>query len=78
MSIKHPSFENRWITVFKWEDRATDLKIRNDIACLRISSESQGARTRMNLGTNTPSNIRKPLNELGPEAMRTEVQILKF
>ena len=27
VNIKHPSFDNRWIKVFKWEDRTTDLKV---------------------------------------------------
>ena len=31
LKIKHPSFYNRWITVFKWQDRVSDSKVKNDI-----------------------------------------------
>ena len=30
LRIKHPSFENRWNTVFKWEDRVRNNKGRSD------------------------------------------------
>ena len=39
MRIKHPSFEKRWITVFKWQDRVNESKVRNDIAGLGINTE---------------------------------------
>ena len=31
LNIKHPSFEKRWITVFKWRDRVNDNKVKGDI-----------------------------------------------
>ena len=29
LKIKHPSIDNRWITVFKWHYRVSDSKVKN-------------------------------------------------
>ena len=28
LSIKHPCFDKRWITIFKWHDRVNDDKVK--------------------------------------------------
>ena len=78
LKIKHPSFANRWFTLFKWEDRVDDSKVKSEMDRIGINSDTQRARLRQCLKTNTPSNIRKPSLETCLAAMRTEVHIAKL
>ena len=78
LKIKHPSFDSRWITVFKFEDRVNDFEVKRDVERLGILSESQRAGLRQCLKINTPSYIRKLSLETCLAAIRTEVYIAKL
>ena len=32
LKVKHPCFDKRWITVFKWQDKVNENKVKGDIA----------------------------------------------
>ena len=46
LKIKHPSFGNRWLRMFKWNDRNDDNKIKSEMARLGRYSDAQRARMR--------------------------------
>ena len=59
IEIKHPSFEKIWINIFKWKDRVSESKVKNDIGELGINTERQRAGIRQCMSTNTPSYMKK-------------------
>ena len=75
----HPSFEKRWITVFKYNDLISEENIRNRLNEFKINSVTQrmGIRSILN-NTNVPSNIRNPSLEMALADMRSETHIIKF
>ena len=75
----HPSFENRWLTVFKYRDLISEENIRNKLNEYKINSVTQriGIKSILN-NTYLPSNIRNPALEMALAAMRSETHIIKW
>lgn len=75
----HPSFENRWLTVFKYRDLISEESIRNRINEYKINTVTQriGIKSILN-NTYLPSNIRNPAFEMALAAMRSETHVIKF
>ena len=43
LKLKHPSFDNRWFTVLKWDDRMDENKIKSELEKNGINSNTQRA-----------------------------------
>ena len=75
----HPSFENRWLTVFKYQDLVPKERIQNLLIDYKINTITQRIGIRSILrNTYLPSNIRNPAFEMALGAMRSETHIIKF
>ena len=75
----HPSFENRWLTVFKYRDLISKERIQNRLSEYRINTITQRIGIKSILkNTYLPSNIRNPAFEMALAAMRSETHIIKF
>ena len=75
----HPSFENRWLTVFKYKDLISKERIQNRLSEYRINTITQRIGIKSILkNTYLPSNIRNPAFEMALAAMRSETHIIKF
>ena len=69
--ISHPSFENRWITVFKFENTRTEEQIRDRLKELKINTFSQKSGIRTLIKVNVLSNIKSPSLDMALAAMRS-------
>ena len=78
LKIKHPGFENRQFTVFRWQNRVDDNKVKSQTLRIGINSDTQRAGLRQCLSISIPSNIKTPSYESCMAAMRTVVYIVKF
>ena len=76
--MHHPSFENQWISVFKWGDNPNISRIKDEINSLKINSDTQRVGLRQCLGNGILLDIRQPSYESSMGAFRTEIHIVKF
>ena len=75
----HPSFDNRWLTVFKYKNLYTDEKCNSLLKEYKIDALTQrcGLKTIIK-NTYLPANIKNPAFEMALGAMRSETHIVKF
>ena len=76
--VVHPSFENRWVTVFKFQNYISEEQIRNRLNEFKINTLTQKIGIRSIIKANVPSNIRNPSLEMALAAMRSETHIIRF
>ena len=74
----HIIFDNRWITIFKFNVNNDKTEIDKILTFNKVNSDNERTGIRDILKTNVPENIRNPSFEITLLAMRTQDNIVRF